>query len=334
MPGWSTISTSLAEGFAGVAVTVDGECFDAAAGEIRRLPREGTDPALAARSEREELASRLAQREQTEERAKNDLERAETALAEARGREEESQRALRDARRALDEAAEEASRTGWLAERQAEREGHGSGTGDPARQAGGGADRRAPSCRGRRASPREARSRSPGARAPDRAGAARRCPPWAVPATRFASLADRLERRAAKLAAGEGEDGGDVAAELRECSQQEFGLQARAAGGERGDDRGGGRGHPAARPSRRELGELQRARQRPRRGAGRRDGGRSRTRTARGSRPSSTGWSATASRSARSTRWPSGSTPRRASTSPSWPSSARTWRRRSPSCAR
>src|ERR671911_465315 len=64
----------LAEGFAGVAVTVDGECYDAAAGEVRRLPKEGTDPALAARSEREELASRLAQREQTEERARNDLE--------------------------------------------------------------------------------------------------------------------------------------------------------------------------------------------------------------------------------------------------------------------
>ena len=48
-------------------------------------PREGTDPALAARSEREELASRLAQREQTEERARRDLERAESALAEAAG---------------------------------------------------------------------------------------------------------------------------------------------------------------------------------------------------------------------------------------------------------
>src|SRR5205085_4969522 len=118
----------IAEGFSGVAVTVDGECFDAAVGEIRRLPREGTDPALAARSEREELASRLAQREQTDERATRDLELAETALAEARTREEESQKAIRDARRALDEAAAAASRTGWLAERHAERKGEGSGT--------------------------------------------------------------------------------------------------------------------------------------------------------------------------------------------------------------
>jgi chromosome segregation protein len=38
-------------------------------------------------------------------------------------------------------------------------------------------------------------------------------------------VAERLEARAAKLSETEGEDGGDVAAELRECSQQEFGLQ-------------------------------------------------------------------------------------------------------------
>ena len=38
-------------------------------------------------------------------------------------------------------------------------------------------------------------------------------------------LGERLERRAAKLAAQGGDGGGDIAAELRECSQQEFGLQ-------------------------------------------------------------------------------------------------------------
>src|SRR5206468_4734860 len=93
------------------------------------LPREGTDPALAARSEREELASRLSQRKQTEERANNDLKRAESALAEAQGGEEETQQALRGARRELDEAAEEASRTTWLAERHAERSDGGAGSG-------------------------------------------------------------------------------------------------------------------------------------------------------------------------------------------------------------
>jgi chromosome segregation protein len=215
----------IADGFAGVAVTVDGECFDAAAGEIRRLPREGTDPALAARSEREELASRLAQREQTEERARRDLELAETALAEARGREDESQKSLREARRALDEAAEQASRTSWLTERHAERGGEGSGTAiqrakleaelTAERRHAEGAER----ARQKRLRDREELER--------RIALERETLP-ALGRARDAlrRLAERLEERATKLAEAEGEDGGDVATELRECSQQEFGLQA------------------------------------------------------------------------------------------------------------
>ena len=112
----------LPSGFAGLAVTVDGECYDGAAGELRQLPREGTDPALAARSEREELASRLRQREQTEERGKRDLEKAEEALAAARTRHDEAHAARREARRELDEASEEASRATWLAEQRAQRD--------------------------------------------------------------------------------------------------------------------------------------------------------------------------------------------------------------------
>ena len=140
----------LAEDFAGVAVTVDGECYDARAGEVRRLPREGTDPALAARSEREELVSRLAQREQTEERASRDLERAESALAEARQHEEEAQRSLREARRGLDEAAEEAEPDDLACRPPggALRGGNGVGR-DPARQARGGAGGGAAARRGR-----------------------------------------------------------------------------------------------------------------------------------------------------------------------------------------
>ncbi|HEX5820943.1 MAG TPA: AAA family ATPase [Solirubrobacterales bacterium] len=215
----------LAEGFAGVAVTVDGECYDAAAGEIRRLPREGTDPALAARSEREELASRLAQREQTEERARRDLERTESALAEARGREEESQKGIRDARRALDQAAEEASRTGWLAERHAEREGEGSGTAIQRAklEAELAAERRhaegAERAREKRQVDREELERRI-------ALEQRTLPALGRARDALRRVAERLEARAAKLAETEGEDGGDVAAELRECSQQEFGLQA------------------------------------------------------------------------------------------------------------
>jgi chromosome segregation protein len=215
----------LAEGFAGVAVTVDGECYDAAAGELRRLPKEGTDPALAARSEREELASRLRQREQTEERARNDLERADRTLEEALLREEESQRGLRDARRKLDEATEEASRTAWLAERRGERGDGEAGTAAIQRakvEAELAAERRHA----------EAAERARETRLRDRQELERRISleRETLPALRRAHEAlirvvDLLERRAAALGGGEGDGDGEIASELRECSQQEFGLQ-------------------------------------------------------------------------------------------------------------
>jgi chromosome segregation protein len=215
----------LAEGFTGVAVTVDGECYDARAGEVRRLPREGTDPALAARSEREELASRLAQREQTEERASRDLERAEAALAEARKREEEAQRALRDARRELDEASEEASRTTWLAERHAERSEEGPGSGAIQRaklEAELAAERRhaeaAEHARERRLRDREELER--------RIALEQETLPALGRAREvLLRLAQSLERHAAALGEGEEDGGSEIAAELRECSREEFGLQ-------------------------------------------------------------------------------------------------------------
>jgi chromosome segregation protein len=215
----------LADGFGGVAVTVDGECYDARAGEIRRLPREGTDPALAARSQREELASRLTQREQTEERATKDLERADSVLGEARSREEDAQRALREARRELDEATEEANRATWLGERHAERSEEGSGSGAIHRakvEAELAAERRHA----------EAAERAREKRLQDREELERRIAleQQTLPALSRARdvllrLGDSLERHGAALGEPEGEGGSDVAAELRECSQQEFGLQ-------------------------------------------------------------------------------------------------------------
>ena len=215
----------LAESFGGVAVTVEGECYDAAAGELRRLPREGTDPALAARSEREELASRLAQRELTETRATRDLERADSALADARSREEEAQRGLRDARRTLDEATEEANRATWLAERDAERSQEGTGSAAIQRaklEAELAAERRHA----------ESAERAKQKRMQDRGELERRIsleqetlPALARAREAMMRLGVSLERHAAALAEAKGEGGSEIAAELRECSQQEFGLQ-------------------------------------------------------------------------------------------------------------
>ena len=147
------------------------------------------------------------------------------ALAEARAREEESQSALRDARRELDRAAEEASRTAWLADRQAER----------SEQGGSGAIQRAKLEAELAAERRhaEAAERAREQRLRDRQELERRIsleretlPALGRAREALLRLGATLDRRAEQLAAADGEDGGDIAAELRECSQQEFGLQA------------------------------------------------------------------------------------------------------------
>jgi chromosome segregation protein len=212
-------------GFAGLAVTIDGECYDGAAGELRRLPAEGADPALAARSAREELVSRLRRREETEERANRDLERAGEALAGARERHDQAHTALREGQRELDEAAEQASRASWLAERRAERtEGNASTTLRRAQlQAELSAERRHA----------KAAERAREVRRQDREALERRIaleretlPAFGRAAEALRRVGDRLDERAQALARPAEEAGGEIAAELRECSQQEFGLQA------------------------------------------------------------------------------------------------------------
>ena len=218
--------SELPEDFSGIAVTMKGDCYDAGAGELRRLPREGTDPALAARSAREELVNRVEQRERTEERAKHDLEKAEQALAAARTAEDESQVALRDAQRRLDEAAEEARRTSWLAERRAE---HGDEADRPTlvRRTQLEAELTAE----RRHAETAAKARK--ARERDRERLEQRItleqqtlPALSSLQAALEGVVARLEERAEALAATGGEEGGgEIAAELRKCSQQEFKLQ-------------------------------------------------------------------------------------------------------------
>jgi chromosome segregation protein len=214
----------LPSDFGGLAVTANGDAYDGAARELRRLPREGTDPALVARSAREELASRLRQREQTEERARRELERAEEALEATRREHDQAQVAVREARRVLDEATEEASRAGWLAERRAKQGGEESSAIQRAKlEAELTAERR------HAASAEKARA----AREADREQLQRRIELErevlpAIGRTREAllDLEDALERHLAGLSEPvEEEPGGDIAAELRECSQKEYGLQ-------------------------------------------------------------------------------------------------------------
>ncbi|MGZ5341812.1 MAG: chromosome segregation SMC family protein, partial [Solirubrobacterales bacterium] len=186
--------TELPEDFAGIAVTVDGDCYDAAGAELRRLPRAGTDPALLARSRREELALRLEQRTQTEQRAQRELEIASQELSKAK-------------------AAEDAAADSPQAVRRAQLE------------AELGAERRHA----------EAAQQASEARARDRERLAKRVeieqrllPQLAGLSEALDGLGTRLRERvealqAASAPAEGGEEG--IAAELRECSQEEFGLQ-------------------------------------------------------------------------------------------------------------
>ena len=212
----------LPEDFGGIAVTIDGDAFDGAARELRRLPKEGTDPALAARSAREELVSRVAQREQTAQRVEGELERAEKALAKARSDRDEADLARREAQRRLDTANEEASRTRWLAEKRAEREDGGSTTVKRAQlEAELAAERRHADAAKRAADARRTESE----RLRRRIELETETLP-ALGAAREALIAvgERLERRAKTLAGPQEEGGGEVAAELRECSQQEYAI--------------------------------------------------------------------------------------------------------------
>jgi chromosome segregation protein len=216
--------TDLPPDFDGIAVTVDGDAFDGAARELRRLPREGTDPALAARSAREELSSRLDQRRQTEERAARDLERAEEGLAAARKARDETEYAQREARRKLDEATEEASRTGWIADRRAERGEEGEATVQRARlEAELSAERRhADSARRAIAARRRDQERLSARIALEQ----ETLPSLEAAREALLRLTGVLERRDEQLVTAPAEEGGgEVAAELRECSQQEYGLQ-------------------------------------------------------------------------------------------------------------
>ena len=322
----------LAEGFAGVAVTVDGECFERpparSAGchargptpRSRRAPSERSSPPgwpseSRPRSEPSGTSSGPSRRWPRLARARRNP---------RRGSAKPAGHSTRPRRR-------RAGRAGWPSARPSAR-GR-----DPEPRSSAPSSRRSwpPSAVMPRAPSAPARSASATARSSSGGSPSSRrpCRPWAGRATPCASVAERLEARAAKLAEAEGEDGGDVAAELRECSQQEFGLQAELREASEAmtvaeveaTQLRGQRDESTTELQRlgTALGEQLAAADR----AARRRGARDDRDQARH------GWSATASRSARSIRWRSASTRRRASTSPSWPSSARTWRRRSPSCA-
>lgn len=209
------------ESFAGIAVTSDGERWDGSLRELSRVPREGTDPALAAKSAREELLGRVAEREKTAERADGDLERAEKSVADAAQAREAAEIALREATRRHDEAAEAADREEWLAAQRA-------GRGDE-RLAIEKAQIEAELAAEQRHAERDAAVNA--SREAERKRLQRRValeeetlPGLVRLRGALEGLARRLEQHAETLAKPVEDESGDVASELRECSRIEYEL--------------------------------------------------------------------------------------------------------------
>lgn len=209
------------DSFTGVAVTSDGERWDGTLRELSRVPREGTDPSLAARSAREELLGRVAEREKTAERASGDLEKATEALGEADTARETTEIALREAIRRHDEAVEAADREEWLAAQRAGRGDERLAIEKAQIEAELAAEQRYVERDAAATASREAERR----RLERRVALEQETLPGLVRLrTALEELARRLEIHADALAKPGEDESGDVATELRECSKIEYEL--------------------------------------------------------------------------------------------------------------
>ena len=220
---------SVPEDFTGIAVTVDGECFDGGSGELRRLPRSAADPAVEARSRREELLHRVEQRARTEERTAGELGKATEKLDEALAAHEGTAAELREAQRALAVAGEEADRLAWLAEQR-----RGGGEGDAEApdamrkvrlEAELAAERRHAQAAIATRREREQERRDLAARIDAEEALV---PELASLEAGLGALGAAMDDRAERLEESDsgGEGGEAVAEQLRACSREEAGIQA------------------------------------------------------------------------------------------------------------
>ena len=110
--------SSLADGFAGVAVTRDGRVWSPSTRELRQVPAGGEDRVLAERNRRDALLAEVERAARAEQAALAKVEEASRAVQVADAARDEADRAARAAARARDEAAEAERHTGWLIEQR------------------------------------------------------------------------------------------------------------------------------------------------------------------------------------------------------------------------
>jgi chromosome segregation protein len=218
---------ALRPDFRGVAVTRTGRVWSAAVRELRQAPAAGEERVLAERNRREELIRASAAAASAEVGAAGVLERAAAELSEHERRREDAITAHRQAVRARDEAAEEERRIAASIDRRRRAPDDGPNAGRRAQLAAELSAERATLERAER----DRRERH--ARIERLEGSVGRNeglvePVAAIIASLESAAAAISERRAvfeAALAADR-EAGEHVAAELRECAQQEASLHA------------------------------------------------------------------------------------------------------------
>jgi chromosome segregation protein len=110
--------SSLADGFAGVAVTREGRVWSPATRELRQVPAGGEDRVLAERNRRDALLADIELAAQAEQAALAKVEEAARAVQAADALRDQADLAARAAARARDEAAEAERHAGWLIEQR------------------------------------------------------------------------------------------------------------------------------------------------------------------------------------------------------------------------
>ena len=214
------------ESFEGVAVTTSGRVWSSRAREVRQAPAAGEERVLAERNRREQLMHASEAAAGAELGAAAGLERASAALVDAEARREEAIAEDRSAVRAKDEATEEERRIAAIIERRRNAPDDGPNAGRRAQLTAELAAERAMVERAER----DRRERD--ARVDRLRGLRERDEALTGPVAALIAALDHageaiVQRRAqfdADLAADR-EAGEHVAAELRECAQQEAELQ-------------------------------------------------------------------------------------------------------------
>ena len=227
--------SSLAQGFAGVAVTRDGRVWSPATRELRQVPAGGEDRVLAERNRRDGLLAEVERAARAEQAALAKVEEALRAVQGADATRDEADRAARAAARARDEAAEAERHAGWLIEQRRSAPDEGPAAERRAQvESALASERRLIERTERERADRERRIASERERlARDEAlrPAAERLA--AALASAAEAVGERLTTLEAELRADR-EAGERLAAELRACAAEESQVQARLK--ERGEE--------------------------------------------------------------------------------------------------